>query len=356
MQTPGFGRYTLSSCVAAAMLAGCGGSQPPIGAPDAMTQSRAIGAHSDHSGSWMMPGATRIKKLLYISDIETNDVFVYNYATAAQVRQLTGFNFPQGQCVDKIGDVWIANFANGGSGVSVVEYAHGGTSPIATVIPESNPIGCSIDPRTGDLAVAMRSDAYGEIEIWASPSSTPTTYVNPRCGALWSPGYDDKGNLFTVGGINGSPPAKVCELPARGTALEPVRVLNKAIYDSTGIMWDGKYITLSDSESFSRPAGTVVYQAVAAKATAGNATTLTIVGTTALADYCHFGSYIQQPFVVGKKNTPENNEQGTVVIGGNLDCYTVFDFWNYPNGGTSSRHLKSSPLRPQGQSVSIAPD
>jgi hypothetical protein len=33
-------RYALCSCVAAAMLAGCGGSQPPIGAPGGMPQSR----------------------------------------------------------------------------------------------------------------------------------------------------------------------------------------------------------------------------------------------------------------------------------------------------------------------------
>jgi hypothetical protein len=29
-----FGRYALNSCAAAALLAGCGGSQPPIGAPE----------------------------------------------------------------------------------------------------------------------------------------------------------------------------------------------------------------------------------------------------------------------------------------------------------------------------------
>jgi hypothetical protein len=33
MKSLDFSRYALSSCVAAAMLAGCGGSQPPIGAP-----------------------------------------------------------------------------------------------------------------------------------------------------------------------------------------------------------------------------------------------------------------------------------------------------------------------------------
>jgi hypothetical protein len=39
MKISDFGRYALSSCVAATMLAGCGGSQPPIGAPGAMPQS-----------------------------------------------------------------------------------------------------------------------------------------------------------------------------------------------------------------------------------------------------------------------------------------------------------------------------
>jgi len=34
-----FGRFALTSCVAAAMLAGCGGSQPPIGATGEMPPS-----------------------------------------------------------------------------------------------------------------------------------------------------------------------------------------------------------------------------------------------------------------------------------------------------------------------------
>ena len=40
------GRYALGSCVAAAMLVGCGGSQPPIGAPGAMAQRAAPGPAS----------------------------------------------------------------------------------------------------------------------------------------------------------------------------------------------------------------------------------------------------------------------------------------------------------------------
>ena len=38
MTVAGLKRAALSSCVAAAMLAGCGGSQPPTGAPGAMPQ------------------------------------------------------------------------------------------------------------------------------------------------------------------------------------------------------------------------------------------------------------------------------------------------------------------------------
>jgi hypothetical protein len=35
MKSLDLGRYALSSCVPAALQAGCGGSQPPIGAPGA---------------------------------------------------------------------------------------------------------------------------------------------------------------------------------------------------------------------------------------------------------------------------------------------------------------------------------
>ena len=39
MKTSGFARYELSTCIAVALLAGCGGSQPPIGALGTVPQS-----------------------------------------------------------------------------------------------------------------------------------------------------------------------------------------------------------------------------------------------------------------------------------------------------------------------------
>ena len=53
MKSFGLVSYALSGGVALALLAACGGSQPPIGAPGAMAQSRA--AHGsktfDYTGS-----------------------------------------------------------------------------------------------------------------------------------------------------------------------------------------------------------------------------------------------------------------------------------------------------------------
>ena len=62
-----FSRCALMSCAAAAMLAGCGGSQPPIGAPGAMAQTSASAAQVERRGSWMLPEASG-EDLLYVTD------------------------------------------------------------------------------------------------------------------------------------------------------------------------------------------------------------------------------------------------------------------------------------------------
>ena len=53
MKSLGFGRYAIWSCAAAAMLTGCGGSQPPIGAPGEMPQgsARSLTAIRGHRAS-----------------------------------------------------------------------------------------------------------------------------------------------------------------------------------------------------------------------------------------------------------------------------------------------------------------
>jgi hypothetical protein len=81
-------RYALGVPTAVAMLAGCssGASQSGLGSSMPIQQNglrqglirlpKAV--HSDRGPSWMAPDATK-NHLLYISDLGTNDVYVYSY-------------------------------------------------------------------------------------------------------------------------------------------------------------------------------------------------------------------------------------------------------------------------------------
>ena len=52
MKSLDFGRYVLGGFALGTMLAGCGRSQAPVGAPGSMPQSRAIATYAEHSGLW----------------------------------------------------------------------------------------------------------------------------------------------------------------------------------------------------------------------------------------------------------------------------------------------------------------
>src|SRR5579871_4708173 len=120
MKVSRFGRYALSSCVAVATLAGCGGSQLPIGAPGTMPQSHAIARRAERGGSWMLRDATS-QALLYVSDNRT--VTVYSYPRGRLEGTLRGFYISSGECVDPKGHVFITNFGTS----QIFEYAHGAT-------------------------------------------------------------------------------------------------------------------------------------------------------------------------------------------------------------------------------------
>ncbi|MFY9663932.1 MAG: hypothetical protein WAK19_05715, partial [Candidatus Cybelea sp.] len=138
-----FNRYALGACAAIMILPSCTGSQMQID-PSSTRQSvapqpnGAMRAHPDHNRSWMAPDAKK-QALLYISDLNTYDVYAYTYPKGKLKGRLTGFSGPEGECVDKKGHVFIANFAAS----NVLEYAHGGTSPVATLSdPGYYPVGC----------------------------------------------------------------------------------------------------------------------------------------------------------------------------------------------------------------------
>jgi hypothetical protein len=324
-----------------AMLSGCSGSRPPASGA-VIPQNASTRTTPMHS--WMLPQAKSVKRLLYVSDFTGGVVYVFDYETGTSEGTLTGFNEPTGQCVDAVGDVWIAQ----ADGQSVTEYAHGGTTPIKQLATSGRAFGCSVSPN-GDLAVGNFDvgSAPGSIQVFKGASNPPTQYSCHGFGYFSSPGYDGKGNLYVeVFTTLQRPVSGVCLLPSGGSALQPV-TLNAKIGATGSTMWDGKYITLTD-EDYNGTYTTAVYQA--AESASGN---LTVVGTTRMSDPQGRPAGGMQPFILGKKNTPKNMQQATVIVGLGDG---VVGYWRYPQGGTPQKMQPQAFLSLRdlfGESVSI---
>jgi hypothetical protein len=317
-------------------LADCGGSQPPIGA---MPQTSPRATYANRGASWMLPEAKKINELLYVGD--GGGVYVYNYETGTQVGTLSGFNNTNGDCVDGKGDVLLTTSI--GSTGAVLEYAHGGDSPIETFNTDGHPIGCSIDS-AGDLAVNNGvPGGGGDVEVWKGASGIPTSYENEQdCNEMWPPGYDNKGNLYMEIGPN------VCELPAGGTSLISVP-FNHYLSFPSSIMWDGKHLTLTD-----QGIGAIYRVKETPKG-------FDVIGTTQLKDKGCGEVEVAQPFIVGPKNTPINDRQGTAVVAGNNFCLQLSEqtvplsYWRYARGGQPFKFGHPRPSAVSGDAVSIAP-
>jgi hypothetical protein len=230
MKSFGFGTYALSGGVAVALLAGCG-SQPLVGAPGAMPQTSAIATHADLGKLWMLPRA-KSEDLIYATG-GCGGACIFSYPDGNMIGTVNISGSVQGACSDTQGNVFITNDAN------VLEFAHGGTSPIATLsLPGSNATGCSVDSKTGDLAVAF-SGSTSEMAIFTQASGTPATYdthlLTIYCG------YDNYGNLFASGYGNGDAPG-ISEL-AMGSPGFSVLSINGQLGDPGQMQWDGKYMT-----------------------------------------------------------------------------------------------------------------
>ncbi len=295
--------------------------------------------HPDRSASWMEPAAKSGKHLYYVSDWATDDVYVYKYPEATLLGKITGFAKPYGQCADADGNIWIADFG----GASIVEYAHGGTTPIATLATNGTPIGCAVSAQ-GDLAVSNFSTTSGEgdIEVFAGESGTPTTYSSAACYNLWPPGYDKKGNLYVEAQTSGK--TQICTLRAHGDQLKTTSI-DQSIGSPGSIMWDGEYLAVTDQD-YDATQTTAIYQASESK----NTGSLQVVGTTQLTDTCH-KSYadIPQPFVAGSRNTPVERYEATVVLGGNVRCPSRFAYWAYPwPSGNPIVVISNAPAQPYG--------
>jgi hypothetical protein len=295
----------------AALLAGCAGSAVSSGAPATVSAAAKRGG-----ASWMAPNASS-QDLLYVTGA-CGGICVFSYPGNALVGELADSNTPFGECVDKAGDVFVVNFGGEGGSAGIVEYAHGGTSPLATLSdPGYNPQSCSVDPTTGNLAVTNESGENGTtggVAIYANAQGEPTDYVDPKIFYMSFCAYDDKGNLFVDGQYDHKGTFQFDELPKGSSNFKTIK-LDQSPSFPLNLQWAGKYIALADSQ-------TVIYH-VAVSGSKGS-----VVGSTVLNGPV---SIIEVQFWI---------QGGTIVAPyGKGDSPHRIGYWQYPTGGRVRKHI-----------------
>jgi hypothetical protein len=291
-------------CAATLTLAACG-------AGTSQNDASSVVPSRPASGRVWMDGGTGQQDLLYVSN-SNGEVTVYRYWERTLVGVLSGFTKPMGECVDKGGDVFITDY----TAQQIVEYAHGGTKPIAKLndAPDS-PYACSVDLTTGNLAVANNdgTSKQGNVAIWQSAEGAPARYTDSKIANFIACAYDGSGNLLVSDGYSYPSSAAFAWLPKGGSNLINVGVPGPEPsykWGVTGIQWDGKYFVLDNYYLYriSLIHGQAYY-----------------VGETEVES----GGY--GPYWIYNN---ASGGQGTQVVGGvNSDEGQSVNYWQYPSGG-----------------------
>lgn len=264
--------------------------------------------HVSSSASWMARDA-KGGDLLYLSDVQTNVVYVYSFPLGRLVGTLTGFGEPGSECSDSAGDVWIADVG----GYDIIEYHHGASRPTVALSTPGAPLGCSVSPITGDVAVT--SNANGAIlsvfHYAGGRWRDPKVYGNSAIRASAFCGYDAQGNLF-LDGRDKAGGFRLAEL-ARGARTLTNIVVGQNFNRPGQVQWDGTYLAVGDSGA----APSKIYQFSFNGNKAIEAGFTTLDHTSSVRQF-----WIDGPTVIGP------------------DFGKEVGFWQYPRGGSPAKILR----------------
>jgi hypothetical protein len=274
-----------------------------------------------------MEATAKSSNLLYVSNQGNDTVTVYSYRSRKLVGTLGGFSTPGGLCSDKAGDVWVTNEGES----EIVEYAHGGTSPIGTLDDGTEqPLACAVDKKTGSLAVLDADD----VAVFANASGSPTRYVGGEVYGDNALAYDGRGDLLIDGGsYDNDNVIAFAQLTPGAKHLEQVALSRTLEFaPPTFVQWDGEFWVVGDVtlEWFSLSGNRGRYE-----------------GYTKLSP----SSAIAQFSIA---SIGGSGARGNLLVATEDDPYKV-EFFAYPAGGDAFGGIINGLSEPYGIAVSKAP-
>lgn len=273
---------------------------------------------------------TSSQDLLYVGASNGSATYVLSYPTLQLVGKLKVH--ATGLCSDTKGNVYVTTWSANPPSGAILKYSHAGTKPVLRLNDGYRPVGCAVDPKTGDLAAADLGTLSGRetnIAIWNHGKGVPTLWGDASFEFFSFCGYDDHGNLF-VDGVDAANNVEFAEMPKNGT-LQNVS-LNQAIEAPGSVQWDGAYVTVADAKAHK------LYRFAIAGYTG------TLEGSTALTGWQMAES--AQTWITG-----------STIIAPYGRAAKGIALWSYPNGGdptkTTGAILRNGWV--QSLTVSVAP-
>jgi sugar lactone lactonase YvrE len=235
------------------MLAACGGSQPPIGPPGAISQTVNSQSHENVKPPSVMPAYKVSGPLLFVANIDftLTPLGIYN-ADADNPKPLAtiseDIDNSLGACIDGDGTLYVANYPNDGDATGwISEYALGQTRPLRVITTGINyPTFCATDA-SGNLWVS--NAGLPDVAEYLKGSTKP--YATITTGLTWPQGiaFDHAGNLY----VANFEPYKIANVQvyAPGGA-SPSRTITNGVMSPYGIAVDAHdtlYVTNAYSPS-----------------------------------------------------------------------------------------------------------
>lgn len=259
------------------------------------------------------------RNLLYLS--QRSSVLVFDYGTSNLVNTLSYFTDAAGQCTDPQGDVYVTNWG----AADVIEFAHGGSKPIKTLIdPSPYPIDCTFDHTTGNLAVinqyGQSQYSAGNVAIYTDAKGNPKTYKIKGLTTYFSGSYDSSGNLLVGGTATGSYTVNFAMLQRAGTGFKAVTLEKRSPnFKYPGYTrWDGQYYVI-EFEYF----GASLFAWYTVKNYEATQEGYTITEESGEGS---------GPFWLGRVGGPKSVPRANQLVGA-MTIYGVMG-WDYPRGGS----------------------